>query len=188
MKKLQAFILSRRGMILLIVSGVLTAAICLLMNAVLIPAIERTTQGVRCFDMNFAYDYETAQRFSELLSAEGKTVYLTRQLPLDFVYPMCYFCFFSCAVVRLRRKPDGFVLLPLLLAITDVTENVCIEIMLRAETLSRPLVFFAGCVTTTKTVLMYVCFLMLAVLLIRRLYLKSKVLPAARAGQDAAGR
>ena len=52
MKKTENLILSRKGTVFLIVSAVLTAAICLVMNLLLIPAIERGT-GMRCFDMNF---------------------------------------------------------------------------------------------------------------------------------------
>ena len=45
----------------LVVSGVLTVVICAVMNFYLIPQIEASTQGIRCFDMSaFGYTFEQA--------------------------------------------------------------------------------------------------------------------------------
>ena len=49
---------------LLWLSGGLTALICIVMNFVLIPIIEKHTEGLRCFDMNsFGYTFDQANRF-----------------------------------------------------------------------------------------------------------------------------
>lgn len=149
-----------------LISAVLTAAICAVMNFVLIPLIERTTEGMRCFDMSFGYGYEYAKRFTELLSDEGRHVYLAYQLPLDFVYPIVYCIFFISIIYLLLGRRSILFILPVTLSISDYTENVLTEIMLRSESLSVGLAAFASTVTVVKTVLMYACFIIIAILFI----------------------
>lgn len=156
----------------LIVSGILTAAVCLVMNLWLIPAIEGSTGGIRCFDMNFGYSYETAKLFLERLSDEGRRIYLTRQLPLDFFYPVAYTAFFMGLTARLRKKADAFLILPAALMALDVIENVCTIVMLKSASLSAALAGFASAVTVGKTLLMYAEFAVLIVLAV--LYFKNK--------------
>ena len=153
--------------IVLIVSGALTAVICGVMNFYLIPAIEITTQGIRCFDMNFGYSFEKATQFLSLLSQEGKNIYLTRQLPLDFVYPVAYGLFFGAAITALLGRKSKWLLLPAFLMLFDYCENVCVILMLKSETLPQALVSVASAATIIKTVLMYLCFLLIIILLIR---------------------
>ena len=82
--------------VLLIVFGIITAVICAVMNLYLIPLIEASTDGMKCFDMSvLGYSYEEAKTFVGSLSSESLGVYLNRQLPLDFVYPIAYCVFFS---------------------------------------------------------------------------------------------
>ena len=66
MERIKNAVLSRRGTVAVILSGALTALISLVMNLVLIPKIEESTNGIRCFDMNFAYSFETAKEFLAL--------------------------------------------------------------------------------------------------------------------------
>lgn len=153
----------------LIVSGILTVVICAVMNLIFIPQIESTTQGVRCFDMNFGYTYETAQKFISLLSEEGKNVYLTRQLPLDFFYPLAYGTFFSLLIVTLTKKKSRLIILPVFLMAADYCENVCVILMLKSEALTKAVVGAASTATIVKTILMYLCFILIIVLLIRRI-------------------
>ena len=154
---------TKKGTVLLIVSAALTVGICLVMNLWLMPAIERATQGLRCFDMQFGYSFETAQRFLSLLDDRGRDLYLHAQLPLDFFYPLAYTCCFLCLFLKLRGRADLFCAIPPLLAAADYTENVCVARMLTAETFSPALCRFASAATVCKTVLMYGCLLMIAV-------------------------
>ena len=163
MKKTENMILSRNGTVILIVSAVLTAVICLVMNLVLIPAIERSTGGIPCFDMNFLYSADDARFFLQSLSAEGKNIYLHSQLPLDFFYPLCYGCFFVFSLTKLQRKLNAFALLPLLLAAFDYAENICIEVMLRASVFSVNTAVLGSVFTTVKTILMYGIFVLLLI-------------------------
>lgn len=159
--------------ILLWISGAGTALICLIMNFILIPEIESSTNGIRCFDMNFAYSYETAKKFLSLLSQEGRNVYLNVQLPLDFIYPIFYCVFFSLLIIKLCGK-ISFCTFPLLLAVLDYAENVCTIIMLKAETLSPAIVSFASKITTLKTILLYLLILNFIILIIKRIIVKKK--------------
>ena len=155
-----------------LISGILTAAICAVMNFVLIPIIESTTGGIRCFDMNFGYDYEDAVRFLELLSDEGRRVYLHIQLPLDFIYPIVYCVFFISVIVLLTGKKG--VILPVTLAVSDYIENILSIVMLRSDNIGYSITTFASTVTVIKTVLMYSCFTVIAALIIRYLIKRKK--------------
>ena len=156
----------KKRTVALIVTGALTAVICGVMNLVFIPQIESTTEGVRCFDMNFGYSFETAQRFLSLLSEEGRSVYLTRQLPLDFFYPLAYGAFFILLICTLTRKKSKLALLPVFLMLADYCENICVILMLKSDGLSKTLVGVASIATSVKTVLMYLCFVMIVVLIV----------------------
>ena len=185
MKKLCDFMLSKKGTAVLIVSAALTAAICLVMNLFLIPAIEREAGGLACFDMRFGYGEAYAQGFLYELTPAGRALYLTRQLPLDFFYPLAYLICFCGLILKLRRRADALLLLPALLALTDYAENLCILAMLRADELPTGLAVFSGVCTSVKTVLMYLVFAVLAALAIgwavRR---KKEKARAAASGKD----
>ena len=167
MQKTENMILSRKGTVILIVSAVLTAVICLVMNLILIPAIERSAGGMRCFDMNFLYSANDANSFLQALSADGKNTYLNSQLPLDFFYPICYGCFFIFALVKLQKKLNAFAVLPLLLAAFDYGENICIEVMLRSSHFGAHTAVLGSAFTTVKTLLMYGVFVLLFIFIVR---------------------
>ena len=165
---------SKQIKILLWTSGVLTAAICIVMNTVLIPMIEASTEGIRCFDMqSTGYTYETAKRFLELLSEQGRSTYLHVQLPLDFLYPVAYTAFFMAALKVLSGKAWPLIV-PGALAACDVAENVCSILMLRAMDVTPGLAAFASAVTVAKSALMTLTFVLLAVFLIIWLVRKKK--------------
>ena len=156
----------------LIISGGLTAVICLVMNLILIPRIESSTEGIKCFDMNFGYSADTARRFLELLSDESRSVYLNIQLPLDFIYPLAYCTFFILMLLKFAEKRKALVALPVLLAVSDYTENICSIIMLKSAEFSAPLASFASAVTCVKTVLMYITIIIILVSIV--IHIKNK--------------
>ena len=154
------------------ISGVVTAVICAVMNFVLLPKIEATTEGIRCFDMNFGYTVDTARKFLSLLSEEGKALYLNVQLPLDFIYPIAYCIFFSLLLISLSRGKKALASVPVVLAVFDYTENICSIITLKSGAPADSLIRFASAVTSVKTVLMYCAFLMIIICIIY--YFKNK--------------
>ena len=159
---------------LFFISGALTLLICAVMNLWLIPAIESSTRGIRCFDMNLFYSPYTARQFLSYLSEEGRTVYLTRQLPLDFFYPVAYTTFFSLAIRFAARKKTALSFLPLLLAVFDYGENICILRMLTVQSFSDSLAVTGSVFTTAKNVAMYGCIILILVLLVRYLLIRRK--------------
>lgn len=160
------FVKSKKGTVLTVLSGAATAVLCLVMNLITLPHIEEMTQGIRCFDMNFGYDYATAQRFISLLDEAHKSYYLHVQLPLDFLYPAVYTLFFILLLAKLTGKLLPFCMLPLLLAVFDVTENICTILMLKASVLSQKTVSFASAATMAKTLLMYAVFAVIIICLV----------------------
>ena len=150
-----------------VVSGAVTAAIGTVMNAFLIPRIEQNTGGIRCFDMNFGYTCEEAQRFLSLAGEEGRRVYLSMQLPLDFVYPLAYALFFVSLFVILTKKKTKLAALPIALAAADYAENILVEAMLRSSPLSSAVVSAASVFTVIKTVLLYTVIIITLALVVR---------------------
>lgn len=149
---------------LTIISGALTGIICLIMNFVLMPQIELTTEGLKCFDMNPAgYSYETAIKFLSLLNEHGRNVYLHFQLPLDFVYPVVYTLFFILMLLWLTNGKKAFSVIPAALMLCDCGENISVIKMLTAQTPSEALVKAASAFTVSKSVLMYLCFALIIV-------------------------
>ena len=152
-----------------IVSGVFTALICLIMNFVLIPSIEANTQGIRCFDMNFPGNFEDAQRFLELIGDEGRNIYLSRQIPLDFIYPVFYTVLFVSLIYILAKGKARKILavFPFILAACDYAENIMSIIMLRSDIPSESFYAAASAFTAVKTIIMYLVFAAIFVLFIK---------------------
>ena len=160
--------------ILLIISGVLTAAICGVMNFVLIPKIEAGADGIRCFDMNFAYSPAEALEFLAKISESAKDFYLHYQLPLDFIYPIVYCLFFALLFITLSGKKTKLVILPVILAVFDYAENIFTIYYLKDQEVSEKLFYISSAITSIKTILMYICFLIIIILLIKKVKDKKK--------------
>jgi len=159
---------------LLPVSGAVTAVICVIMNFALIPMIEASTNGIRCFDMqSLGYSFDTAKQFLSLLSEESRNIYLHVQLPLDFIYPVAYTAFFMTALKALSCKKLPLVV-PGALALFDYAENVCSVVMLKSMDVSEGLAKFASFATVTKSLLMTLTFALLIVFLFIRASQKAR--------------
>ena len=164
----------------LIISGTLTTLICVAMNFVLIPKIEASTNGIRCFDMNFGYSPADAQSFLESISKISRHIYLCFQLPLDFIYPICYCVFFVLLIAVLSKKKTKLVIVPVILALFDYTENIFTVIFLNKPITNTNIFYVSSAVTAVKTVLMYMCFLIIISLIFKRIKQnKAKKNPAA---------
>ena len=106
----------KTAIIIAAVSGTLTVLITLVMDFVLFPKIEATTEGIKSFDLNsFGYTFEQAQKYLSLLSDEGRKLYLNVQLPLDFVYPVVYTVFFISMLYLFSKSIKTTIIFPILL-------------------------------------------------------------------------
>ena len=138
-----------------VISGILTVILTAVMDFALFPMIEKTTEGLRSFDLcSFGYPPEQAERFLSLLSEEGRSVYLNVQLPLDFIYPFVYTAFFISMMALFSAKWKATSVFPVLLFVLDYAENILSVIMLKSETFSRGIATAASAVTVAKTVFM----------------------------------
>lgn len=164
----------RNEKILLIIFGLLTVIICAVMNLILIPQIEKCTNGMHIFDMSvWGYSFEEAQEFVLLLNSQCKAIYLTKQLPLDFFYPVCYGCFFMLSFKKLCNKRIVPFVFPALLMAFDYGENICSIIMIKTN-FSAAIAAIARVCTASKTVLMYGIFAALIVMLICWIFNKKR--------------
>ncbi len=168
------FILSKKGTIITLVSAAGTLIICAIMNFYLIPLIEESTCGIRCFDMNFAYSFESAKLFLSLISERGMDTYLHIQLPLDFIYPLVYTIFFAFLITKLTRQITILSFLPCFLAVLDYTENICTIIMLKSASSSETLASIGSIVTSVKTTIMYLIFVIIIACFVYYLVMKKR--------------
>lgn len=152
---------------LLLLSAFLTVGILCVMDFWLVPQIEQHTNGLRVFDLNtFGYTFAQAKEFVSLLQPAQKHLFLTAQLPLDFLCPLCYGCFFHLSLKRLLPKKPWPVFLPLFVMLFDYLENICSLRMLTADFGKLTALLGSTC-TVIKSFAMYGTFLLLAVLLVR---------------------
>ena len=159
---------------IIIILLVLTLTVTATMNAVLLPAITAEAGGLPCFDMRaLGYSEQDAAAFLRALSARGRDLYLHAQLPLDFVYPVLYTLLFCALLTALRDKKTKWLALPLLLAVFDYGENICLVRLLAAGVTAVP-VALASTFTVVKSVLMYAVFAVILVLFWLRLMGKRK--------------
>lgn len=150
--------------ILLVASIVGTLVICLVMNLVLIPAIEAGDAPMRCFDMcTTGYTPQDAHAFVNWLSPDALHAYLHVQLPLDFFYPICYTVMFVLLWIALHGKPNWMLALPAALCVADYVENSLVIVMLRHPDFSNAVVRVASWATMIKTALMYLIFVLWAI-------------------------
>ena len=67
---------------------IVTMTIYLLMLSYTIPMVESFAPNTAIFDLSpSGYSYQHATSLLKELGSEGRQVYLSRQLPLDFIYP-----------------------------------------------------------------------------------------------------
>ncbi len=159
---------------IIIVLLVLTLTVTATMNAVLLPAITAEAGGLPCFDMRMlGYGEQEVAAFLSALSARGRDLYLHAQLPLDFVYPVLYTLLFCALLTALRDKATKLLALPLLLAVFDYGENVCLVRLLSAGVTAVP-VSLASTFTVVKSLLMVAVFALILVLFCLRLAGKRK--------------
>lgn len=160
--------------IFLILDAVLCGIMLGIMDFSLFPKIEASTLPIKAFDLQpFGYTYDTALAFIKRLSENGKSIYLSLQLPLDFIFPILYTFLFIALFIKLRDKGHKFIIFPLGLFLCDYAENVCTALMLKSgASFSSALAVFGGTASALKSVLMYICGILVIVFLI--LYLKRK--------------
>ena len=112
----------------------LTMAVYLTMLSYSIPAVSAYSPELPIFDLSpLGYSFNDANELLDTLGTEGRNVYLSTQLPLDFIYPGLFSITYSLMLVWLfaktfnaNSKVHYLALVPFLAGIFDYVENVFI--------------------------------------------------------------
>lgn len=163
-------------------SGWLVLALFLVTQAVYIAMVLLTLRHLRAlaggmepFDLLPAgYDIAYAMRFLDAIGSEGRDYYLSRQIPLDLIYPGLFAVSFALLWLWLLTKAGGapaslrkIAWLPVLAGFADYAENGFVVAMLtRFPDLSSGLVTTASVLTMTKSAITILYFVTLTILLV----------------------
>ena len=153
-------ILSRRYGMAVICFGLVGAVIYLLMINVTLPHIEAIS-GQIPFDMRpFGYGLHEATQLLEGLEEAGRRYYLTRQIPIDTIYPallaltlVSMMCWLGLRLPNSRLVRVGIVF-SVGAAFFDYTENLGIAVMISSwPNMPNGLVYAASTATVLKSCL-----------------------------------
>ena len=140
------------------------------------PKVVMSAPKMKLFDVSpSGYTAEHAISLLNAIGPEGRDLYLSLQLPLDFIYPGLFILSYSLLFAWLLKKNYSLeskayyaLYLPILAGLFDYTENVLIIIMLKAyPDLSSGLVTAASLATIIKSVLSSIFFILLILSIIQ---------------------
>jgi hypothetical protein len=153
-----------------------TMAVYLTMLLYTLPAVERFVPEKALFDLSPAgYTYEYAVSLLEVLGPEGRSMYLYRQLPLDFIYPGLFAISYSLLLTWVFGK--GFAydskifylsVIPFFGGLFDYLENICIiQIIKSYPTVPHGMVNVSSTFTILKSAFTTAFFFLLLVGIIK---------------------
>lgn len=146
-----------------------TICVYLAMLLHFIPSVLEQAPKMKLFDMSpVGYTHAYAKNLLEAIGPEGRRVYLTQQLPLDFIYPGLFAITYTLMLVWLFSKRYDreskiyfLAMIPLLSGMFDYFENVMIILMLRSfPQLSPGLVRISSIFSIAKSVTTIAFFLL----------------------------
>ena len=119
---------------------ILANLVYFIMLIVTIPKAMELAGGMALLDMMpMGYDLAYVNELFGALGTEGRSIYLTQQLPLDMIYPLLFAFAYCLLLAYLLKKWDKFAtpftyvcLLPLIGGIADYFENIGILRMLNS--------------------------------------------------------
>lgn len=144
-----------------------------------IPLVGKSAPAMKLFDVSpSGYTKEYAVSLLNAIGAEGRDLYLSLQLPLDFVYPGLFIISYSLMFAwllgknyDLRSKVYYALYLPIFAGLFDYLENVFIILMLKTyPDLSAGLVSAASFATIVKSVLSSIFFTLLLLSIVQTLW------------------
>lgn len=150
-------------------------SVYLVMVFLTLPHIQQLAGGLKPFDLlPQGYDIAYATSFLEHIKEEGRHFYLTKQIPLDLIYPgMFAFTFAVMWLWLLHKSADisetwaWLALLPILAGIADYIENIFIVTMLYTyPDISNVIVSAASISTIIKSMATTVYFVALLFLIL----------------------
>jgi len=119
---------------------ILTMAVYITMLSYSIPIVSAFAPELPIFDLSpLGYSFNYANDLLNILGAEGRNLYLSTQLPLDFIYPGLFSITYSLMLTWLFGKTFNvnskiyyFSLIPFLVGIFDYVENIFIIKMINS--------------------------------------------------------
>jgi hypothetical protein len=160
MKKLISIIQEKAAGRTVMFLFILTMASYFYMLMFTIPMLEKYAPGIDLFDLSpSGYSYDHAIMLLDNLGESGRSVYLTQQLPADFIYPGLFAISYSLLLTWLFLKsfdPKSWVyymvFFPILAGLFDYLENIGIILMIHAyPDLTPGLVRLASTFTVLKS-------------------------------------
>ncbi len=154
---------------------ILTNIFYVLMLTVTIPRTMSHSNGLKLLDMMpTGYDMNYVRELFDSLGEIGRGTYLTKQIPLDMVYPLLFglsYClllaYFLKKLKKFRSPYSYLCLLPLIAGIADYLENFGIIIMLKSyPKLTQEMVNVTRFFSLTKSSSTIIFFVTLIVILI----------------------
>jgi hypothetical protein len=148
----------------------MTMVVYLTMLFYSIPKVVTSVPEMKLFDVSpSGYTTEYAISLLNAIGPEGRDLYLSLQLPLDFIYPGLFIISYSLLFAWVLKKSYGLkskvyyaLYLPVLAGLFDYTENILIILMLKAyPDIGSGLVTVASLATTIKSFLSLIFFTLL---------------------------
>ena len=120
----------------------------------------KITGGANILDLELGYTYDEAYQILTALGTEGRIFYLTKIIPIDFVFPFIYMLFFTSWIALLikhitdKKWCKYLLFVPVFAMLFDWIENMSIIVLLHSyPNLSAWAVFTASTVGILKMIL-----------------------------------
>jgi hypothetical protein len=164
--------ISGKSILMLFIGTNIIYAVMLLVT---IPQVTAFADGMKLLDMlPFGYEAQYVQLLFENLGEEGRHVYLTRQLPLDMLYPVLFAISNSLIMVYFLSKMGKFqgwvvnlAFIPVVVGLADYAENAgIITMLLSYPNQTSTMVELTGTFSVVKAMSTTVYFVSLMVVLI----------------------
>lgn len=79
---------------------IITTAVYMLIIFYSIPAVTEQAPGVKIFDLSpSGYNEDYAEKLLVAIGSTGREIYLARQLPIDFIYPVLFSMTYSLMLI-----------------------------------------------------------------------------------------
>lgn len=154
---------------------ILTNIVYVFMLTVTIPSTMEFANGMKLLDMMpTGYDWNYVTELFSSLGESGRHVYLTRQIPVDMIYPLLFgisYCLLLAYFLKKLNKlyvPYTYLcLLPIIAGAADYLENLGIIIMLKSyPQLKETAVYATNICSLIKSISTSIFFLVLIVILL----------------------
>jgi hypothetical protein len=164
--KLQKYASGRLVLLLFIITTVVYLVIVLYS----IPEVVKLAPEMKLFDMSpGGYDAIYAEELLRSIGQTGREIYITLQLPIDFVYPGLFAITYSLMLVwlfgkRIDKKSKLYLLamVPIFAGLFDYFENFGIILMLRSfPTVDPTVVLISSFFSIAKSVFTVVFYILL---------------------------